>query len=386
VRLGQFRRCIPIAEAEPEARGKLSDHHLEHRLHRRSASPASVPRATRSTSWTRTGVGGAAAAAVSSSDVRLATFNINGITTRLANLLEYLAREQPDVVAVQELKATDAQFPAKALADAGYEARWVGERAWNGVAILARGAPIIEIRRALPGMEDDPQARYLEAAVQGIVVAALYLPNGNPIKSPKFAYKLRWFEALIAHAQRLFDSGHPVVLLGDFNVVPTDDDIYNPKSWARDALLQPASRACFQRLLAQGWVDALRTKHADGRIYTFWDYFRNHWARDAGLRIDHLLLAPALREADVARWVRDRAHASDHAPAWIELALGASTPSRALRKRATPDRPKAPRPKRVPRPAKEPRASRAPPSANAARPTRASRQPSSSRPKRAPPR
>ena len=262
--------------------------------------------------------------------MRLSTFNINGINKRIDNLLEYLARDRPDVVCLQELKASDAQFPAKALADAGYDALWAGQRLWNGVAILSRGAPLVETRRGLPGMEDDAQARYLEAAVNGVLVAALYLPNGNPLKSPKLAYKLRWFEALIAHAQTLFDTGHPVALVGDFNVVPTDEDIYNPKSWLRNALLQPQSRACYRRLVAQGWLDAVRAQHPDERVYTFWDYFRDHWKRDAGLRIDHLLLsrqlAPALRGADVARWVRDRPNASDHAPTWIDLDLDAKPP------------------------------------------------------------
>lgn len=197
-------------------------------------------------------------------------------------------------------------------------------------------------------MEDDNQARYLEAAVQGVLVAAVYLPNGNPIKSAKFTYKLKWFDALIAHAQTLFDAGHPVALIGDFNVVPTDDDIYNPKSWVRDALLQPQGRECYRRLLAQGWLDALRTRHPDERIYTFWDYFREHWKRDAGLRIDHLLLsrelAPALRDANVTRWVRDRPHASDHAPTWIELELPTANTRRASRR---PRKPTASRPPRA---------------------------------------
>ncbi len=252
----------------------------------------------------------------------VATFNINDVVKRLPNLLEWLERESPDVVCLQELKATDKQFPARELADAGYSAVWRGEPLWNGVAILSKGAKPIETRRALPG-QDDERARYLEAAVQGVIVGALYLPNGNPIKGPKFAYKLAWFESLIAHAQGLFDSGHPVVLAGDYNVVPTDDDIYSPKSWVRNALLQPKPRAQFQRLLAQGWLDALPAKHPGERIYTFWDYFRDHWKRDAGLRIDHLLLstvlAPTLVDAGVDRWVRARPNASDHAPTWIRL-------------------------------------------------------------------
>lgn len=254
----------------------------------------------------------------------LATYNVNGLKTRLDNLLEWLAREQPDIVCLQELKSTDQAFPVKAIKDAGYGAIWRGQSLWNGVAILARGVQPIETRRALPGQDDDPQARYLEAAIHGVLVANLYLPNGNPIRGPKFTYKLAWFESLLAHAQALFDSGAPVALVGDYNVVPTDLDIYDPKSWKRDALLQPKSRACYQRLLAQGWLDCLRDQHPDERIYTFWDYFRDHWPRNAGLRIDHLLLnktlAPRLVAAGVHRWVRDRPHASDHAPTWITIA------------------------------------------------------------------
>jgi exodeoxyribonuclease III len=268
----------------------------------------------------------------------VATFNINGINARLPNLLEWLEREAPDIVCLQELKATDKQFPAKDLADLGYGAIWRGEPLWNGVAILGKDTQPIETRRALPGQESDPHARYLEAAVHGILVGGLYLPNGNPIKGPKFAYKLAWFESLLGHAQSLFDSGHPVVLAGDYNVVPTDADIYDPKSWLRDALLQPQSRACYERLLAGGWVDSLRERHPGERIYTFWDYFREHWKRDAGLRIDHLLLnrelAPALVDAGVHRWVRDRPKASDHAPTWIELKLGGKTRKPPARARA----------------------------------------------------
>jgi exodeoxyribonuclease-3 len=255
----------------------------------------------------------------------VATFNINGINTRLANLTEWLEREQPDVVCLQELKASDKQFPARALRDAGYHAIWRGEPLWNGVAILAKGMQPIEIRRALPGQDDDPHARYLEAAVQGVIIVGLYLPNGNPIRGPKFKYKLAWFEALIQHAHGLYNSGAPVVLAGDFNVVPTDEDIYDPKSWLRDALLQPESRECYRRLLAQGWLDSLRKQYPSERVYTFWDYFRDHWKRNAGLRIDHLLLnaelAPCLVETGVNTWVRGQEHASDHAPAWVKLDL-----------------------------------------------------------------
>lgn len=268
--------------------------------------------------------------------MKIATFNVNGVNPRLANLLEWLEREQPDVACLQELKATDRQFPHKAIRDAGYHALFKGEPLWNGVAILSK-QPAVEIRRVLPGQERDEHARYLEAAIDGVVVACLYLPNGNPIKSPKFAYKLAWFEALLAHAQQLWDSGQPVALVGDFNVVPTDHDIYDPKSWKRDALLQPESRALYTRLLAQGWLDSLRHVVGDERVYTFWDYFRNHWPRNAGLRIDHLLLSKPLQarlaDAGVDRWVRDQPKASDHAPTWITLRDAAK--KRATRARST---------------------------------------------------
>ncbi|WP_313085336.1 exodeoxyribonuclease III [Pseudomonas sp.] len=256
--------------------------------------------------------------------LKIATFNINGIRARRANLLEWLAREQPDVVCLQELKAQDADFPIDDIRAAGYGALWHGQKSWNGVAILARGDDPLEIRRGLPGDPDDTHSRYLEAAAHGIIVGCLYLPNGNPQPGPKFDYKLSWFERFIEHAAGLFDNGHPVVLAGDYNVVPTDADIYNPRSWTKDALLQPESRECFERLLAQGWTDALRAKYPDERIYTFWDYFRQHWQKNSGLRIDHLLLsadlAPRLVDAGVDRWVRDQEHASDHAPTWITLA------------------------------------------------------------------
>ncbi|MFC3607913.1 exodeoxyribonuclease III [Stutzerimonas tarimensis] len=252
--------------------------------------------------------------------LKIATFNINGIRSRLPALLEWLEREAPDIACLQELKAQDATFPIGEIQAAGYGAIWHGEKAWNGVAILARDSEPIESRR---GLGDDPHSRYLEAAVHGILVGCLYLPNGNPQPGPKFDYKLAWFEWLIAHAASLRASGHPVVLAGDYNVVPTDTDIYNPRSWRKDALLQPESRACFERLLAQGWTDALRACHPQARLYTFWDYFRRHWQTDSGLRIDHLLLSPDLAarlcDAGVDRWVRGREHASDHAPTWIEL-------------------------------------------------------------------
>lgn len=224
--------------------------------------------------------------------LKIATFNINGIRSRLPALLQWLDKEAPDVACLQELKAQEAAFPIDEIRAAGYGAIWQGQKSWNGVAILARGSDPIESRRGLPGMEDDPQSRYLEAAVHGVLVGCLYLPNGNPQPGPKFDYKLEWFDCLIGYAQRLLDSGHPVVLAGDYNVVPTDEDIYNPRSWRKDALLQPESRERFARLLAQGWTDALRAKYPNERLYTFWDYFRQHWQKNSGLRIDHLLLRP----------------------------------------------------------------------------------------------
>jgi exodeoxyribonuclease-3 len=264
--------------------------------------------------------------------LRIATFNVNGINGRLDNLLEWLKRESPDVACLQELKAVDDGFPVAAIRAAGYDAIWQGERSWNGVAILRRGGKPVERRRGLPGSRADLQSRYIEADIDGIVVASLYLPNGNPQPGPKFDYKLAWFDRLIRHARALLRQRAPVVLAGDFNVVPTDFDIYNPRSWRRDALLQPESRAAFQRLMDLGWTDALRARHPHERIYTFWDYFRNHWARDAGLRIDHLLLgpslAPRLRDAGVDRWVRGQTRPSDHAPAWIELGPPGKSPRR----------------------------------------------------------
>jgi exodeoxyribonuclease-3 len=255
--------------------------------------------------------------------VKIATFNINNVNRRLPNLLNWLRAEMPDVVCLQELKADNAAFPRGALLDAGYNAVWRGERTWNGVAILARDAKPVLTRDRLPGDDADKQSRYIEAAVRGVLIGCVYLPNGNPQPGPKFDYKLAWFGRLIAHAATLFATDAPVVIAGDFNVVPTDFDIYPTKSWSQDALMQSESRAGFARLLAQGWTDAIRALHPTAPMFTFWDYKRNRWPRDAGLRLDHLLLnrgaASLLVAAGVDREVRGEAGASDHAPAWIRL-------------------------------------------------------------------
>jgi exodeoxyribonuclease-3 len=255
--------------------------------------------------------------------MKIASFNINNVNRRLANLLEWLETAAPDVVCLQELKATDASFPKAAIRDAGYGAMWRGQRTWNGVAILAKNAKPILTREELPGDATDTQSRYIEAAVSGVLIACIYLPNGNPQPGPKFDYKLAWFKRLIAYAAEILATGVPAVLAGDYNVVPTDLDIYPTKSWANDALLQPESRAAFQRLLDQGWTDAIRTLHPSEPMYTFWDYKRDRWQRNAGLRLDHLLLSPPLvsrlAEAGVDRDVRGQEGASDHAPAWIVL-------------------------------------------------------------------
>jgi exodeoxyribonuclease-3 len=264
--------------------------------------------------------------------MKIATYNVNGIRARLPNLLEWLAREAPDVACLQELKAPNESFPAAALKEAGYDAIWHGQKSWNGVAILARGAEPIETCRALPGGDEDTHSRYIEATVHGLRVGCLYLPNGNPQPGPKFDYKLAWFERFITHAQSLATSAELVVLAGDYNVVPTDFDIYNPRSWRQDALLQPETRECYQRLLATGWTDCLRTLFPKEPIYTFWDYFRRHWDTNSGLRIDHLLLnktaAQRLATGGVDTWVRGQPGASDHAPTWITL----KSPTKAARK------------------------------------------------------
>ncbi|MDB5935913.1 MAG: xth [Massilia sp.] len=255
--------------------------------------------------------------------MRIATYNVNGIGSRLPALLEWLEEKQPDVACLQELKAPHEKFPEEAINAAGYQAIWHGQKSWNGVAILARGQKPQEVGRGLAGDPEDEQSRYIEAAVDGVLIACLYLPNGNPAPGPKFDYKLKWMERFLLRSAELMESGSPVVLAGDFNVIPTELDAYKPERWVDDALFRPETREAFQRLLAQGWTDSLRTMYPDERIYTFWDYFRNAYGRDAGLRIDHLLISPvlagALKAAGVDRDVRGREKPSDHAPTWIEL-------------------------------------------------------------------
>ncbi|MGJ4938975.1 exodeoxyribonuclease III [Bradyrhizobium sp. HKCCYLS1011] len=255
--------------------------------------------------------------------MKIATFNINNVRRRLPNLLRWLRSAKPDVVCLQELKCTQDEFPAEAFEKAGYGAVWCGQKTWNGVAILARKAEPVLIRTALPGDPKDTDARYIEAAVRGIVIGCLYLPNGNPQPGPKFDYKLAWFKRLQKHAAKFIKDDLPVVLAGDYNIAPTPLDIYPTKSWDKDALIQPKSRAAFKALVDQGWCDAIRTLHPDQPMFTFWDYKRNRWPRDAGLRLDHLLLspqlAPRLIKCGVDRKVRGEDGASDHAPAWVVL-------------------------------------------------------------------
>jgi exodeoxyribonuclease III len=255
--------------------------------------------------------------------MKIATFNINNINRRLPNLLAWMRTAKPDVVALQELKASDGEFPAAAIEKAGYGAVWCGQKTWNGVAILARNAEPVLTRDRLPGKPADHEARYIEAAVRGVIVTSIYLPNGNPQPGPKFDYKLDWFARLKRHARTLIKQDLPVVLAGDYNVAPDEIDIYPTRSWDKDALIQPKSRTAFASLVAQGWCDAIRELHPEKRIYTFWDYKRNRWPRDAGLRLDHLLLSPALvsrlAKAGVDKKVRGEEGASDHAPAWVVL-------------------------------------------------------------------
>jgi len=255
--------------------------------------------------------------------MRIATYNVNGVNGRLPVMLRWLKQARPDVACLQELKTPDEKFPIDAVRAAGYEAIWHGQKSWNGVAILARGTKPLETRRGLPGDPDDLHSRYIEADVGGLTVGCIYLPNGNPAPGPKFDYKLACFKRLNAYARTLIKRGRPVVLCGDFNAVPTELDAYKPERWVGDAVFFPETRAAYARLVAQGWTDALRERHPGEAIYTYWDYFRNAFARNAGLRMDHLLLSPALkprlRDAGVDRDVRGWDKSSDHAPTWIEL-------------------------------------------------------------------
>ena len=255
--------------------------------------------------------------------MKIVTYNVNGIGARLPNLLRWLGESSPDIVCLQELKAPQEKFPESAIRDAGYGVIWHGQKSWNGVAILARGADPVEIRRVLPGDLEDLHSRYIEATVKGLVIGCLYLPNGNPAPGPKFDYKLRWLDRFLTHAAELVNSTEPVILAGDYNVIPTERDVYKPERWVDDALFRVEIREAFSRLINQGWTDSLRKLHPDETIYTFWDYFRDAYGRNAGLRIDHLLLNPAIADrlvaANVDRTVRGWEKASDHAPTWIEL-------------------------------------------------------------------
>jgi exodeoxyribonuclease-3 len=255
--------------------------------------------------------------------MRIATYNVNGINGRLPVLLRWLKEYQPDIACLQELRAPDEKFPAEAIRKTGYSAIWHGQKSWNGVAILSRGRAPMETRRGLPGDPDDLQSRYIEAEIDGLTVGCIYLPNGNPAPGPKFQYKLAWFNRLIVYARTLVKSGRPIVLCGDFNAVPTPLDAYKPERWVGDAVFFPETREAYSKLIAQGWTDALRETHPGEAIYTYWDYFRNAFGRDAGLRMDHLLLSPALKSrlksAGVDRDVRGWSKSSDHAPVWVEL-------------------------------------------------------------------
>ena len=255
--------------------------------------------------------------------MRIATYNVNGINGRLPVLLRWLEETSPDIVCLQELKAPQEKFPEKAITDAGYDAIWHGQKSWNGVAILSRGHSIEEIGRALPGDPDVSHSRYIEAMINGIHIGCLYLPNGNPAPGPKFDYKMDWFRRLQMHAKELLSLKQPVILTGDFNVMPTERDVYKPERWLDDALFRPEVRAAFNSLLEQGWIDAIRKLYPDETIYTFWDYFRNAYARNAGLRIDHFLMSPQIENrllnAGVDKHVRGWEKSSDHAPVWIEL-------------------------------------------------------------------
>lgn len=256
--------------------------------------------------------------------MKLATYNVNGVNGRLPVLLRWLEQSKPDVVCLQELKAQQDNFPLAAIERAGYGAIWHGQKSWNGVAILARGRKPDETCRGLPGDPNDEHSRYIEAEIDGVLVGCLYLPNGNPAPGPKFDYKLQWFERLSTYARELVNYDEPVILAGDYNVIPTELDAYKPERWVDDALFFPESRAAYRKLLAQGWTDAIRHLYPDEAIYTFWDYFRNAFGRNAGIRIDHFLLNPraasVLLTAGVDREVRGWEKTSDHAPTWITVA------------------------------------------------------------------
>jgi exodeoxyribonuclease III len=255
--------------------------------------------------------------------MKIATYNVNGVNGRLPVLLRWLHESSPDVVCLQELKAPQEKFPEKAISDLGYHAIWHGQKSWNGVAILSKHGQPVETQRGLPGDPDDVHSRYIEATVNGLTIGCLYLPNGNPAPGPKFDYKLAWFERLTIHAAGLLNSKNPVVLTGDYNVMPTEKDVYKPERWVNDALFRPETRAAFKKLVDQGWTDAIRKLYPNDTIYTFWDYFRNAYERNAGLRIDHFLLNPTIEKrlvaAGVDRDVRGWEKSSDHAPVWIEL-------------------------------------------------------------------
>jgi exodeoxyribonuclease-3 len=255
--------------------------------------------------------------------MRVVTYNVNGITARLPNFLRWLQETSPDIVCLQELKAPQDKFPEAEIRQLDYGVIWHGQKSWNGVAILTRNAEPVEVRRVLPGDPEDEHSRYIEATVNGLLIGCLYLPNGNPAPGPKFEYKLRWLARFLAHAATLVSSDSPVVLAGDYNVIPTERDVYKPERWVDDALFRVEVRQAFGKLLQQGWTDAVRFLHPDRTVYTFWDFFRNAYGRDAGLRIDHLLLnAPAaarLHAAGVEREVRGWEKPSDHAPTWVEL-------------------------------------------------------------------
>lgn len=256
--------------------------------------------------------------------MKIATYNVNGISARLPVLLRWLDEKKPDVVCLQELKAPQEKFPEKEISEAGYAAVWHGQKSWNGVAVLSRGTTPLEVTRGLPGDQDDVQSRYLEAMVNDVLVCCLYLPNGNPAPGPKYDYKLDWLKRFLTHTAQLMNEKAPVVLAGDYNIIPTEKDVYKPERWTEDALFREEVREAFQKLLAQGWTDALRDFYADETVYTFWDYFRHSFSRNAGLRIDHLLLNPALAKqllaAGVDKDVRGWEKSSDHAPVWIEVA------------------------------------------------------------------